>query len=162
MAVKRKRWSFTLVDRLKVIRAVEDNPSRARTQTASEFDIPLATLCNTVLKKKTKYQKLAASGEVVPNVKRARGSELTSVDKSLLDWFTTCRWAFLFSIWIYVFRKIWKCVCWCWRCSREWGIGQAFKIKSSRLDSVRACARARARVCVCACVSVCVCVCNTV
>ena len=95
MAEKRKRRPFTLADRLKVIRAVEDNPSRARTQTASEFDIPLATLCNTVLKKKTKYQKLAASGEVVPNVKRARGSELTSVDKSLLDWFTTCRWAFL-------------------------------------------------------------------
>ena len=95
MAEKRKRRSFTLVDRLEVIRAVEDNPSRARTQTASEFDIP-ATVCNTVLKKKTKYQKLAASGEVVPNVKRTRGSELTSVDKSLLDWFTTCRWAFLF------------------------------------------------------------------
>ena len=97
MAEKGKRRSFTVVDRLKVIRAVEDNPSRARTQIASEFDIPLAKLCN-ILKKKTKYQKLAASGEVVPNVKRARGPELTSVDKSLLDWFTTCRWAFLFSI----------------------------------------------------------------
>ena len=90
----RKRKVLTLADRLKIIKAVEDQPSRSRTQIAAEFNLPLPTLSN-ILREKDKYLKQAASGEVVSTKKRARGSQLAALDRSLLDWFTTCRWALL-------------------------------------------------------------------
>ena len=93
MAGKKPRKVLTLSDRLKIIKAVEDNPSKTRTLIANEFDIPLPTLSN-ILREKSKYLKQAASGDIASTSKRARGSHL-AVDKSLLDWFTSSRWAFL-------------------------------------------------------------------
>ena len=80
MADKRKPRVLTLAVRLKMIKAVEDNPSKARTQIANEFDVPLPTLSN-ILREKNKYIKQAANGELVSTIKRARGSQLASVDK---------------------------------------------------------------------------------
>jgi hypothetical protein len=90
-----KRRVLTLSDRLKIIKAVEDSPHRSRTEMAVDLCIPRPTLSN-IMKYKEKYLAQARSGGILTTSKRARSSQLASVDKALLDWFTSCRWVFLF------------------------------------------------------------------
>ncbi|KAL8608054.1 hypothetical protein ACOMHN_023870 [Nucella lapillus] len=89
-----KRRVLTLSERLKIIKAVEDSPHKSRTQMAIDLGVPLPTLSN-IMKVKKKYFAQARSGDIVTTSKRARSSQLASVDKALLDWFTSCRWAIL-------------------------------------------------------------------
>ena len=51
---KRKRKVLALNDRVKIIKAVEDNPSISKTQLAIEFNVPLPTLSN-IVRDKDKY-----------------------------------------------------------------------------------------------------------
>ena len=87
---KRKRRVLTLCQRLQIIKAVEDYPNKTRTQIAIDFGVPLPTLSN-IVKEKKKYLAQATSGDVITTTKRARTSQLGSVDKALLEWFTSCR-----------------------------------------------------------------------
>ena len=96
MAQPRKRKVLTLGDRLKVIQAVENNPSKTRPQLAEEFGVPLPTLTN-LLKSKDKYLAHAKSGEVTTTSKQARTSQMGSVDQDLLRWFTSCRLGISYS-----------------------------------------------------------------
>ena len=93
---KRKRRVLTLCQRLQIIKAVEDYPNKTRTQIAIDFGVPLPTLSN-IVKEKKKYLAQATSGDVITTTKRARTSQLGSVDKALLEWFTSCRWVTGFS-----------------------------------------------------------------
>ncbi|KAL8609904.1 hypothetical protein ACOMHN_016379 [Nucella lapillus] len=79
-----KRRVLTLYERLKIIKAVEDSPHKSRTQMAIDLGVPLPTLSN-IMKVND-----ARSGDIVTTSKRARNSQLASVDKALLDWFTSC------------------------------------------------------------------------
>ena len=87
---KRKRRVLTLCQRLQLIKAVEDYPNKTRTKFAIDFGVPLPTLSN-IVKEKKKYLAQATSGDVITTTKWAKTSQLGSVDKALLEWFTSCR-----------------------------------------------------------------------
>ena len=74
---QRKRRVLTLCQRLQIIKAVEDNPTRTRTQIAIAFGVPLPTLSN-ILKGNNKYLEQATSGDVIITTKRAKTFQLGS------------------------------------------------------------------------------------
>lgn len=92
---KSKRNVLSLGERLKLINHVQHIPDKKKKSLiAEEFKVPYTTLLN-IVKNKEKYLSQAASGQTSTR-KRARGPQLDSVDKALLDWFTSCRYDFIF------------------------------------------------------------------
>lgn len=87
MSSKRKCTPLTVEFKRKVLKAVEENPTKKKVDIAKEFDIPPSTLA-TIIKHKDRYQEESGLSKVC---KRAKASEFQDVEKCVLMWLKQCR-----------------------------------------------------------------------
>lgn len=84
---KKKRCAISVETKRKIIKCVEDNPTKKKSDVAKEFNIPPSTLA-TILKKKEKFN----DGNVLcSKIKKLKSCELKDVEECVLKWLKQCR-----------------------------------------------------------------------
>jgi centromere protein B len=87
MSEKRKITTLTVDFKRKVIKSVEENPTKKKSVIAKEFNIPPTTL-HTILKNKDKYEE----GKGIDKLcKRAKKGEFNDVEQCVMKWLKQCR-----------------------------------------------------------------------
>ncbi|KAL5011767.1 hypothetical protein ScPMuIL_010318 [Solemya velum] len=86
-AIKRRLDSKSYKTKYEAIREVE-MCSKAKTQIAKDYKIPMSTL-STWIKKSEEIKAKYLSGQVGPQRKKSRGSKFPKVERELLNWYTT-------------------------------------------------------------------------
>lgn len=89
LPIKRRLDSKSYKTKYEAIREVEKG-SKAKTQIAKDYKIPMSTLC-TWIKRSEEIKDKYLSGEVGPQRKKSRGSKFPEVERALLDWYVTLR-----------------------------------------------------------------------
>lgn len=87
MAEKRRRCALTVEVKRKIIKCVEDNPTKKKQDIAKEFNIPQSTL-STVLKNKAKFEE---ESDLSAKTKKSKSCELKDVEECVLKWLKNCR-----------------------------------------------------------------------
>lgn len=84
----RKRKAFSLQEKLNILRAVEENPTRKRVCLAKELGLTPSTL-NTIVARRSKIEENARN--FAGGCKQARGAEHTPLDEAVFKWFKQAR-----------------------------------------------------------------------
>lgn len=87
MADKRKRCALSVEVKRKIIKSVEDNPTKKKTEIAKDFGIPPSTLA-TILKSKEKFEE--GSGLSLKS-KKLKSCEFKDLEECVLKWLKQCR-----------------------------------------------------------------------
>ncbi|XP_054259576.1 tigger transposable element-derived protein 6-like [Macrosteles quadrilineatus] len=83
---KKKRCALSVDTKRKIIKCVEENPTKKKTEIAKEFGIPPSTLA-TILKRKDKFD----NDDLCSAIKKLKSCELKDVEECVLKWLKQCR-----------------------------------------------------------------------
>jgi len=87
MDTSKKKRSFTLDEKLRIIQEIENNPSDTRAVVASRLGIPLSTLKTIYGKREEIRQQLTKAGSSGTSTLRNRRGKFDDIEKTLFEWF---------------------------------------------------------------------------